>query len=388
MQSMYRIFVVAAIVVTNIVAGSCSKSVNANYDTGNRGDISAKLVYIPAVDYVEEESSTNPYGTKFKSAAPTLTGVSLQGKTFSIKSVTPATNTKFYIDGATGKIYIKEGHGFKLGQKYVVSVRLTDQKTRETIDFDNAFTLGVMSFSNKILYSYDFEGESPMDNLGEYNSNISICNDPVNPSNKVLRSHLPNGEYRSEVVVGHNGIHYFYCDLDDKSHGGEIWVGFKIFRPVDDSFQGDNYYPCVFQIGPINNTGPELGGNTSAGHYQLQMGLIKDKYFWRWREHKSIYNPNEFAKNLTPINRGQWEKFVLHCVFSADDQKGLMEVWLNDVKIHDMKRLNGLPYSNTRIQFGVYMGAQNYVHTPVDCYYDDVKIGNSSSSYNDVVPKK
>lgn len=392
-KTLYRIVVIAAIIATYAVVASCSKSADVDDGGGNSssgsGEVVPRLSYSPALGYVEEESPTNTYGTKFKSSVPTLQGVSLQDKVFSIKSVVPAPSSRVYIEKATGAIYVKEHHGLKVGEEYVVSARVTDEKTKDFIDFDNAFTLGVMTFTSNILYSLDFEGENPMANLDGYNSNISICPDPMNPNNKVLKSHLPDGEYRSEVVVGNGRTHHFYCDLADKSHGSEFWIGFKILRPIDENYVGTSKYSCVFQIGPVNNTGPELAGNISAGHYQLQMGLVKEKtgYYWRWREFKSIFNPNEVTKNVSLMSVGQWDKFVLHCVFSADDKKGLIEVWQNGSLVYTMQRLNGMPYDDTRIKFGIYTGVDHSVHTPMDCYYDDVTIGNHLASYQDVVPK-
>ena len=232
-----------------------------------------------------------------------------------------------------------------------------------------------------LLYQWSFDEPNPFHDLAESTQNVTIVADPFNPSNKVLCCYLPNGEYRSEVSVGNPKIHYFFADSIDNVHGEEIWIGVKILK-MKEAYTGVNKSPCIFQIGPLKNE-IIFPGKVSSGHFQLQLNTETDK--WKWREFKSDYNFNYCKEDISPVNYGMWEKFVIHCVFKSNSQ-GLIEVWQNGTKIYSEKRQNGIRFDRTRIKWGVYIGAGNTEHEPLHCYYDNVKIGGRKSSYQEVEP--
>ena len=232
-----------------------------------------------------------------------------------------------------------------------------------------------------LLYQWDFEGNIPIHDFNEITPNVSVVADPLDPANRVMLCVLPVGEYRTEVCAGASKIHYFYADSTNVEHGDEFWVGVRILKMLE-YYSGTNAYPSIFQIGPVQNpvTYPQ---ETSFGHYQLHLNTKTDK--WRLREFKSVYDPNEYADDIAPLNYGRWEKFVFHCIFRSNDT-GLLEIWKNGVKVYSQKRQNGIKYDRTRIKWGVYIGAGNSVNSDVKCYFDDIKIGGANSSYDEVTP--
>lgn len=238
--------------------------------------------------------------------------------------------------------------------------------------------------ASAILHAWDFEGSEPLRELIEYDPNVvTVTADPLNPLNKVMKCYLPDGSYRTECVVGDNGkIHFFHCDSQDKKTGRELWIGARILFIEQEAYVGTNNYSSTFQIGPVQNP-VSLPGVTSAGHYQLQLGVKSHE--WRWREFKSVYNPNEYVGNISKVSVGKWDRFVFHCIFRSDDN-ALMEVWQNDKKIYTCQRQNGIIGDRTRIQWGVYLGANNGSHTPLTCYFDDIKVGNVDANYDAVAP--
>lgn len=233
----------------------------------------------------------------------------------------------------------------------------------------------------KLLYSWDFSESSPLHDLNELTSNVSVATDPLDPTNKVMQVILPKGEYRTEASVGASSPHYFYIDKSsDFIHGDEIWAGVRIFK-YKETFGGSNTNASIFQIGPVQRTTDPTNG---SGHYQLILSTTTDK--WKWREFTSSCNPGYYNDTISTTRYGKWERFVFHIRFRSNNT-GLMEVWKNDVKIYSAARQNGVEYDRTRIKWGMYVGAGNINHETNKCYFDDIKIGNRNSGYDDVVPK-
>lgn len=236
--------------------------------------------------------------------------------------------------------------------------------------------------AKKILYEWNFSDEKPFHDLAELTENVSVVSDPLDSTNKVQQFILNKGESRTEVSVGASSPHYFYADKNDSVHGEEFWVGFKILK-FKEPFTGANTSPSIFQIGPIQNT-VSNPGITSKGHYQLMLNTESDE--WKWREYSSDFNPNSYSSDISTINYGKWDRLVFHCIFRSDDT-ALIEIWQNDKKIYSKKRQNGTKHSRTRIKWGIYVGTSNKANEKLTCYFDDIKIGNQLSGYNDVVPK-
>lgn len=236
---------------------------------------------------------------------------------------------------------------------------------------------------NNLLYAWDFEsGANPTHDLGTVSGTFEIVDDPLGDANKVLKCLLPQGEYRTEFVVGTPDIHYFYCDSGDERTGDEIWAGFRVLK-LRQSVTGSNNNVSTFQVGPVQNiiTYP---GTTSSGHYQLQMNLKTDQ--WRIREYESVYNPDHStARDLTAIDYAHWESFVIHCIFRSSSD-ALFEIWKNGEKIFSQQRKNGIPHDRTRIQFGLYIGAGNSLDGDLTCYFDDIRIGGREARFEDVDP--
>lgn len=82
----------------------------------------------------------------YTSNAPTLKG-SIDGLTYSIKSVTPSTDA-ITIDPATGVLSLKENNGLAIGSAYNVGV--TVKNDYGTKDFDDVFVFNIVAYINPI----------------------------------------------------------------------------------------------------------------------------------------------------------------------------------------------------------------------------------------------
>lgn len=109
------------------------------------------LTYEPNEGLIEVESAEEPE-TTFKSEIPTLKG-SLENIAYSIQSIEPSTD-KIKIDPVTGVLSVDKHHGFEIGQKYVISVKVANQFATDGILFENIYTLNVV---NRIIPVANFE---------------------------------------------------------------------------------------------------------------------------------------------------------------------------------------------------------------------------------------
>lgn len=109
------------------------------------------LTYTPNTGKIEEETEE---GTSFTTTAPALKG-SPEGVVYSIKSITPPTD-KMEINKATGVLSVVAGHGFAAGQTFAVNVNVVNEHAPEGVDFNEVFTLEVVSFIEPIEnFAYD-----------------------------------------------------------------------------------------------------------------------------------------------------------------------------------------------------------------------------------------
>ena len=229
--------------------------------------------------------------------------------------------------------------------------------------------------AKKLLYQWNFSESDPLHDLDELNSNITLVNDPLDSTNKVMQIVLPNGAYRTEASVGATSPHYFNIDQSsDSIHGDEIWAGVRILK-YKEPFSGANTNASIFQIGPVQRT---IDPTNGSGLYQLILGTTIDK--WKWREYTSSCNPGYYSDTISTTRYGKWERFVFHCKFRSNNT-GLIEVWKNDVKIYTVTRQNGVQYDRTRIKWGIYIGQGNINHESIKCYFDEVKVGGSKANY-------
>lgn len=225
---------------------------------------------------------------------------------------------------------------------------------------------------------WNFEGATPFQNLGELTPYVTVDTDPADPFNRVMKSTIPTGADRAEVSAG-TSIMYITANSNSAATDKECWIGFRIRKVA----QTQTSFVSLFQIGPVDNQ-TLYPGQGSKGLYQLSN---YDASQWTLRTFASMYTPQpDLKETITPLNVGQWERFVLHCVFSSGSD-GLMEIWKNDVKVYTRAGANAVAGSRTRVKWGAYIGVGNKAIEPITCYYDDIKFGGSTADYNTVAPK-
>lgn len=123
---------------------------------------SKPLELIYSNNYGKIEEKTNEEPTTFKSVVPSFKG-STDGLTFSIYSVSPSTD-KIKINEKNGQIYVEDGHGFKKGEIYTISVCARNMYNTEEEGgkiFNDIYTLETVDFIKPITkFSYTEDGNN------------------------------------------------------------------------------------------------------------------------------------------------------------------------------------------------------------------------------------
>ena len=257
----------------------------------------------------------------------------------------------------------------------------------------------------KIFYQWNYDGPDPLHNLAiedesALKNGVSVVADPLNPTNKVLKIALLQGNDRTEVSLFSNdlkNILYYYADAaigfkdkankvaDGNSLGSEMWMSIKILKPQEQNTNGIK--PCIVQLGPVSNMSlnPPVG---SSGFCQLRVRnsstLTGDS--WNWRVFgRDPYTPVALNIDNSFIGPtyGKWEKFIFHCKYSSGAD-GLLEVWKDGVKYISLSGANAIAMNRFRIKWGIYLGIGSSAGQDLNCYFDDVKVAGSNSSYSEI----
>ncbi len=221
-------------------------------------------------------------------------------------------------------------------------------------------------------YHWDFEGSGfPTDLTREVPRDAhSIISDPTDPGNRVMRSIMAQGAYRSEVRINR------FFDV-----GTDFWIGFRMMRPNS----GHTGTVVNFQVGPFSTD----GGISWNGLHQFSSNITDDrmqhKTFASIKGGQTIRIIEEYTGALGSGNWGHWEKWVIHCKF-RDSEEGVLKIWRNDQLLVSKVARNGFEDTITMIKWGAYIGSNNQATAETVVYFDDVKIMGANGSYNDVAP--
>ena len=222
----------------------------------------------------------------------------------------------------------------------------------------------------RILHQWKFEGDQPFKGLGIEGEPPRVVADPKNSGNKVMLSVLKPGAKRaerSEVKLHHVRV------------GEDRWVGVRILRPN----ARQNGFTCFFQIGPISGAKGRGGG----GLYQLAAYGGEGDYTWKIRGFMERAGGKGFAIPVGRVVYNEWEDWVFHLKVRADDS-GLIEVWKNGRPVVRQTGRNAFEGDKVAIKWGVYVGKGNTPAGEITACFDDVTIGDASSSLQEVAPGK
>lgn len=161
--------------------------------------------------------------------------------------------------------------------------------------------------------------------------------------------------------------------------GKEYWIGYSIYIPKWFKFN-DFWTSPQFHLAQdscdARGFGPNVGMFLTSKKYKISIGGDPKSCTTSSGLSRSvIYSPSLVA--------GKWNDVVLHFKFSPNSD-GFFKIWLNgDGPITN----KGTNCSND--VKGPYMKLGIYAHAvdTMTVYYDEIRIGDHNSSYNEVKPK-
>lgn len=173
----------------------------------------------------------------------------------------------------------------------------------------------------------------------------------------------------------------------------ERWYGFSNYLPKD--WVNDPSYEITAQFPSKPDSSLEDGRSPA-----LTLAVYEDK----WRV-SNRWDPKQITKNRNPrpeggskgwslgeIEKGKWTDWVFHVKWSSQSD-GLLEVWKDGKLV--VRKTGPNTYNDKRgpyLKLGIYKPQwedkpELSRATKRVIYFDEVRIGDASASYKDVVPK-
>ena len=221
----------------------------------------------------------------------------------------------------------------------------------------------------KILQQWSFEDDNPFQGLAIEGEPPKVVADPQNPANKVMYSVLKPGAERQERSE---------VKLNNVREGEERWVGVRILRPN----AKQSGFTCFFQLGPIVGA----KGHGGSGLYQLASYGKDGNNTWKIRGFMERAGGKGFGIPVGKVEYNKWEDWVFHIKVRADTS-GLIEVWKNGQPVVKQTGQNAFPGDKVAIKWGVYVGKGNVPTDEITAFFDNITIGDASSSMNEVAPR-
>jgi hypothetical protein len=234
----------------------------------------------------------------------------------------------------------------------------------------------VPAVHGKILNEWRFEDpKSGLQGLAIQGDRPPIIADPTNPGNKVMQAILRPGAKRperSEVIPAKTNANFSNINF-----GEERWIAVRILRPQSDA----NAFLSSFQLGPISDKANKLCG-------ALQLATYKDN-IWTIRIHPGRIgnDPKGVTKKLSVVPFGKWETWVFHVKLSSNPN-GFVQVWRDGVSVFEIKEMSAQEGDFMRVKWGAYVGKGNVPNTVIQTLFDDIVIGDETSSLSEVTSGK
>lgn len=222
-----------------------------------------------------------------------------------------------------------------------------------------------------LIYEETFEGSAPFatayrKEVGDWEYALQFVSSPVYRGTKSARFEVQADQplisegKRSEVSIVRGALGQIPKD---------VWYSFSAYLPSD-GFAND---PTLDVISQWYQDGSPARLVVKGDKIILEVGSsIEDKT----------------AMELGTATRDMWHEFVFHFVH-AHDTDGLVEVWLNQSKVANYSGGNLYTDVLPKWQVGIYKHAfalGTSAETRRVVYFDNIRVGNSLATYNEMIP--
>jgi hypothetical protein len=218
------------------------------------------------------------------------------------------------------------------------------------------------------------------------NVSFSVSSEQVRAGSKSYK-YVHNGTPGVMMRVEHALVKSSFYSFD---YNTVYWIGYSFYitedseyeRGIYGQFHGrpdqpigecDQYRHSVYYMSP----------DESAGGIVILQKAQTDRC--AYNPDGPVYSRTKYYKRSQRLNKGQWHDIVLQFRFSyVEGGGGFFKIWLNGTQILDDEGINC--FNDTK---GPYwkMGLYATNDFPMTAYYDEFRVGDSNSSYDEVSPK-
>jgi len=185
--------------------------------------------------------------------------------------------------------------------------------------------------------------------------------------------------------------------LQNLIYGTEFWLAFSVYFPAD--WKPDSKFGhIIFQMHQ-NPDGCDTLANPPMALSYNPNGSLELHFAGDSRDCMSDSYQTSKYRILGNVIPGSWHDFVLHAKISYNPD-AFVQFWINGEKKVDEKNVRTC-YNNTQkygtytyLKFGLYTWSWKNVNYPIGTspdpdriivYYDDIKFGNNTCSYDDFI---
>lgn len=230
---------------------------------------------------------------------------------------------------------------------------------------------------------------------------FSIVGQPARKGRYALQHHVKNCDERSELVIPRS---FFKKDK-------EYWIGWSNYFPKNfikpgkksytiiqqmsyidgwiDQGSGKTLYECHRKLNKLKDGRPGLRTIGAPGS-DMMISSSGDKFTYKLKYYKGRDNKGRAifgCKSFEiPAEVDKWQDFVMHVKFSDNSNQGLIRLWKNGELYMDEKVALMPPWKDKMDawKIGAYVGDPG--HGERLLYTDELKVGDSTSSYQEVSP--
>jgi hypothetical protein len=222
------------------------------------------------------------------------------------------------------------------------------------------------------LIEFSFEEDEP---FRLWHSRQRCCDYSLTQSNERSTdgTHSLRIEVRSTDPQTRHSIRSELTQDRDKP-GSEYWYGFNMFL---ENWDYDDAGEHVFQWHPDNPRGTATASLlTNSGRYIFETNTTG-------KNAGSRYN------DLGPILNNEWVAWVIHVKWESE-KTGILQVWKNGSLMINQSNIQTCPAEGVYFKLGINKfgwGITPSTTTKRVLYFDEVRIGNETTTYDDVKPK-
>jgi hypothetical protein len=177
-------------------------------------------------------------------------------------------------------------------------------------------------------------------------------------------------------------------------YGVERWYAFSVY--IDPSWVDTSTDPNGTVVFATHSV-PDTGEGAKSGNFAIEVSRDSVGPYW---EVRSVYDANAISTsstwtrrdwNVGPVQKGVWVDWVIYGKWSYGSD-GVLKVWKNGVLVVNNSGPNTYNDQNQQfVELGIYKSWWG-VKPPttrqvLTAYFDEVKIGDQSLSYEEVAPK-